>query len=284
MDGSGHLTLTGLFGHPVRHSRSPAMHNAAFRELGLPYVYVAFDVAPESLAAAVDSIRVLGMRGVNVTIPHKVDVMPYLDRITPEADLIGAVNTIVNENGVLIGHNTDGTGYVRSLLEESRLSLPESPVLILGAGGAARAIVTALAWQGAKEIYIANRTRQKGDELAQRIAALCSVHSVSLADIPELIKRVRLVVNTTSVGMHPNVEESPIDPALLHEGLVVSDLIYNPLETCLLREARRRGATPHGGLGMFIYQGAEAFTLWTGAEAPVEIMRQTVESILIPRR
>ncbi|MFC4766283.1 shikimate dehydrogenase [Effusibacillus consociatus] len=277
MDANQHLTLTGLFGHPVRHSRSPQMQNAAFREKGLSFVYTVFDVLPERLEAAVESIRVLGMRGVNVTIPHKVDVMNYLDRITPEAEMIGAVNTIVNENGELVGHNTDGSGYVRSLIEETALSLPESKVLILGAGGASRAVAVSMALKGVKEIFIANRTREKGDELAARIASYCPAHSVSYEDLPSLTNQVQLVINTTSVGMSPNIEETPIDPSLLHEGLVVSDLIYNPRETLLLKEARQRGAQTHGGLGMFIYQGAEAFTLWTGVEAPIEVMRKQLE-------
>lgn len=280
MEAFGQLILTGLFGHPVSHSRSPHMQNAAFRDKGLPYVYIAFDVAPDRLAAAAESVRALGIRGVNVTIPHKVEVMKHLDRITPEAEMIGAVNTIVNQNGELIGYNTDGSGYVRSLTEETRLSLPEARVLVLGAGGASRAVVTAMALQGAREIYIANRTPEKGDELAKRVSSLCPAHSVSFDDLPALLREVRLVVNTTSVGMHPGVDEIPIDPSLLHEGLVVSDLIYNPRETRLLREARLRGALTHGGLGMFVYQGAEAFTLWTGVEAPADTMRKTVEELL----
>ncbi|GAX89229.1 shikimate dehydrogenase [Effusibacillus lacus] len=277
MEKGGHLTLTGLFGHPVGHSRSPQMHNAAFAALGLPYVYVAFDVHPDRLRTAAESIRALGIRGVNVTIPHKVEVMKYLDRIAPEADMIGAVNTIVNENGVLVGHNTDGSGYVRSLLEETKLNLADAKVLVLGAGGAARAVVSALAMKGAGDILIVNRTREKGDELARRISSLCKAHSVTYDDLPELMQDVRLVVNTTSVGMYPQIEECPLDTSLLHEGLVVSDLIYNPLETRLLREARLRGAIPHGGLGMFVYQGAEAFTLWTSVEAPVAIMRKAIK-------
>lgn len=275
-----HYTLTGLFGHPVGHSRSPHMHNAAFRAKGIPYVYVAFDIQPGRIGTAVESIRSLGMRGVNVTIPYKVEVVPYLDRITPEAEMIGAVNTIVYENGELIGHNTDGTGYVRSLLEETGISLPETDVLVLGAGGAARAVVTALALHGAKGIFVANRTREKGDQLTERISKLCTSRSLSMEEIPKLVEQVQLVVNTTSLGMHPATQEVPIDPAWLQKGQVVSDLIYNPRETRLLREAKQRGATVHGGLGMFIYQGAEAFTLWTGLEAPIDIMRQTVEELL----
>jgi shikimate dehydrogenase len=280
MNANGHVTLTGLFGHPVGHSRSPRMHNAAFRECGLPYVYVAFDVLPEELAKAVESIKVLGMRGVNVTIPHKVEVMQYLDRITPEAEMIGAVNTIVNENGMLVGHNTDGSGYVRSLTEETGISLPDSTVLILGAGGAARAVASAISYKGAREIVIANRTREKGDELAKRVSLSCTARSVSFDDLPSLIKQVHLLVNTTSVGMQPNIGETPVPPDILHDGLVVSDLIYNPRETLLLKEARLRGAKVHGGLGMFVYQGAQAFKLWTGQEAPVEVMRRAAESEL----
>ncbi|BCJ88557.1 shikimate dehydrogenase [Effusibacillus dendaii] len=280
MNSNGHLTLIGLFGHPIHHSRSPLMQNAAFRAKGLPYTYVAFDVFPEQLKTAAESIRILGMRGVNVTIPHKVDIMACLDELSPAAKLIGAVNTVVNEKGTLIGHNTDGSGYVRSLLEETRLSLPDANVLVLGAGGAARAVAAAMALQGAKRIQIVNRTPEKGRELAERLGTFCPAEAVSYQDLPELVSEADLLVNTTSVGMHPNEQEIPLPPDLLHEKLVVSDLIYNPRQTRLLWEAAKRGAKTHGGLGMFIYQGAEAFTLWTGEDAPVELMRKTIESSL----
>lgn len=273
-------TLTGLFGHPVGHSRSPHMQNAAFAAKGIPYLYMAFDIQPDQIGASVAGIRALGMRGVNVTIPYKVDVIPFLDRMTPEAELIGAVNTIVNENGELIGHNTDGNGYVRSLLEETNISLPDANVLVLGAGGAARAVSAALAMHGAKSVLVANRTREKGEQLVESLSSICQARALLTDEIPDQIGLVQLVVNTTSVGMYPSTQEVPIDPGLLREGQVVSDLIYNPRETRLLREAKQRGAIPHGGLGMFIYQGAEAFSLWTGLEAPVEVMRKTVEELL----
>lgn len=280
MISNGHLSVTGLFGHPVGHSRSPQMHNAAFSALGLPYVYHAFDILPERLENAVDSIRTLGIRGVNVTIPHKVEVMEYLDHITPEAEMIGAVNTILNQNGSLIGHNTDGKGYVRSLIEETNISLGATQAVILGAGGAARAVATALALEGTRQIFIANRSVDKGKMLAQRISKIRPAEYMPFEEIPDIIAQAGLIVNTTSLGMHPNMQDTPLDAALLREGQIVSDLIYNPMETRLMREARQKGAIPHSGLGMFVYQGAEAFTLWTGLKAPIQIMRQTLEDIV----
>lgn len=280
MQNHAQVTLTGLFGHPVRHSRSPQMQNSAFHETNLPFQYMAFDVAPERLGDAVAGIRALNMRGVNVTIPHKVEVMQYLDQITPEAELIGAVNTIVNENGLLIGHNTDGSGYVRSLIEETQISLADTSALILGAGGAARAVASALALNGVKELYIMNRTPQKSAELAHRVSRHCPVRAIGEADLAQIIHKVRLIVNTTSVGMHPAVNDSPIAGEFLHAGMVVSDLIYNPRETLLLQQAKQQGAVTHGGLGMFVYQGAQAFTLWTGVEAPVQTMRKAAEAVL----
>jgi shikimate dehydrogenase len=220
------------------------------------------------------------MRGVNVTIPHKVQVMQYVDRITPEAELIGAVNTIVNENGVLIGHNTDGSGYVRSLVEETHISIPGTTALILGAGGAARAVCAALALNGVKELYIMNRTPQKSADLADRVSRLCPARAVTEAEVTDIIENVSLIVNTTSLGMHPAVNDSPFDGELLRSGMVVSDLIYNPRETLLLQLAKHKGAVAHGGLGMFVYQGAQAFTLWTGVDAPVQTMRKAAESML----
>lgn len=274
--------VTGLLGHPVAHSKSPQMHNSAFQHLGLDFVYLAFDVLPQLLGEAVQGIRALGMRGVNVTIPHKVEVIRYLDEISEDAQLIGAVNTIVQEEGRLIGYNTDGSGYVRSLREEVTLDLSQSTVMILGAGGAARAIAVQMALFPVQRLFIANRTIEMAEELAKRVQHLTEAIPLSLGDAPRYMHRVDVLINTTSLGMYPHIEETPLAAEYLHEGMVVSDLIYNPRETRLLREAKARGALTHSGLSMFIYQGAEAFALWTGKEAPVAVMRHAVESALQP--
>ncbi len=273
---NSHTVLTGLFGHPVGHSLSPVMHNRAFNVCGLNYRYAAFDIQPERVGSAVDAIRALGIRGVNVTVPHKISVIPYLDEIDEEAALIGAVNTIVNENGRLVGYNTDGRGYVRSLVEESGINVRKQSAVMIGAGGGARGVAVALLQAGLPSLVIVNRSVDKAKQLAEDIKHVnpsSVVHTVVPGDIPDVIKESTLLIQTTSVGMHPNVLETPLAPELLHEGMLVSDLVYNPLQTKLLQEAHNRGARTHGGLGMLIYQGALSFEYWTGIKAPVDEMR-----------
>jgi shikimate dehydrogenase len=275
-----HTVLYGVFGDPIRHSRSPIMLNRAFQEAGINGVYVAFHVKPEELGDAVRGIRALGYRGVNVTIPHKVDVMNYLDEIDEGAMIVGAVNTIVNEEGKLKGFNTDGIGYVRSLKEETGIELKGKRVLLLGAGGAARGVAYALANEGVSCIYIANRTKERAVELATTISAFTETVGIGMDELDNVVDNVEFVLNTTSAGMHPNVDELPLPLHLLRSHHLVSDLIYNPRITRFLREAEAVGARIHGGLGMFIYQGAYAFEYWTGTPAPVEAMRQVVEQSL----
>ncbi|BFT73447.1 shikimate dehydrogenase [Paenibacillus sp. P36] len=275
-----HTILYGVFGDPIRHSRSPIMLNRAFQEADINAVYAAFHVRPDALGDAVRGIRALGYRGINVTIPHKVEVMQYLDEIDEGARIVGAVNTIVNENGKLTGYNTDGIGYVRSLKEETGIDLKGKSVLVLGAGGAARGVAYALAKEGAGCIYIANRTKERALELAETISAFTKTVGLGLDEIANVVDEVQFVLNTTSAGMHPNTEELPMPVELLKEHHLVSDLIYNPRITRFLREAEAKGARIHGGLGMFIYQGAFAFEYWTGKPAPVAAMRQVVEQSL----
>jgi shikimate dehydrogenase len=269
-------TLYGVFGDPIGHSKSPLMMNRAFQECGLNAAYAAFHIEQGTLKEAIQGIRALRFRGLNVTIPYKVEVMSYLDELDESATVIGAVNTIVNENGKLIGYNTDGIGYVRSLNEETGLSLQGKRVLLIGAGGAGRGIGYALAKAGASMIWVSNRTLSKADELVEYISSLTVAKSIAPEAIAGIIDEVDLVVNNTSLGMHPNINEIPLDPNLLHAKLVVSDIIYTPMETRLLKEARARGALTHGGLGMFIYQGAYAFEYWTGRDAPIQAMREIV--------
>ncbi|MEO3947832.1 shikimate dehydrogenase [Gorillibacterium sp. CAU 1737] len=275
-----HTVLFGVFGDPVAHSQSPRMLNRAFAETGIGGVYVAFHVLPTELPNAVYGIRALGLRGVNVTIPHKVHVMAHLDEVDESARAIGAVNTIVNHEGRLIGYNTDGIGYVRSLREEAGFDPAGKRIVVLGAGGAARGIVWALAREQAAEIVIVNRTAERAVELAESFGEPERVRGCGSDGAEAALAGAELVVNTTRAGMHPDVEESPLTRSLLHPGLLVSDIVYNPRETQLLKDALAAGCRVHGGLGMFVHQGAYAFELWTGAQAPVQAMRDEVEAAL----
>lgn len=271
--------LTGLFGNPVGQSMSPNMHNAAFSKLKLNFAYMAFAVDKNQLIHAVEAVRALSMRGVNVTIPHKVAIMEFLDEIDREALDIGAVNTIVNNNGKLTGYNTDGKGFVRSLVEETGVSLTGKRILILGAGGAARAVGVSLAREGVQQITVANRSIEKARELSEHLSQFVPSVSVTLNEHRDL-QQVDIVINTTSVGMYPEMDNTPIPKEILHSNLLISDLIYNPFQTKLLKEGQEVGAAIHNGLGMFVHQGALAFELWTGHSAPIELMRSTVEQRL----
>lgn len=277
--------LYGVFGDPVRHSKSPLMQNAAFRAAGINAAYAAFRVTAADLGHAVAGIRSLGFGGINVTIPHKVAIMDHLDDIDEDSRLIGAVNTVVNRDGRLIGYNTDGIGYVRSLKEETGLSVRGRRVLLLGAGGAAQGVAFALAREWPEQMTIANRTVGKAEALADAVRRAApggaDCRAVPLGDLAVCGERYDLIINTTSIGMHPDTDGMPVEadalPLLAAEGAIVSDLIYNPAETRLLALAKQIGAVVHGGLGMFVYQGAYAFEYWTGRPAPVEVMRETVE-------
>ncbi|MFC3748281.1 shikimate dehydrogenase [Paenibacillus sp. GCM10012306] len=272
--------LLGVMGDPIGHSKSPLMHSAALNAMGISGAYVPLHVKPENLGEAVHAIRTLGFRGVNITIPHKVAVMEYLDRLDESALAIGAVNTIVNDDGVLTGYNTDGIGYVRSLKAEAIPDLSGTRIMVIGAGGAARGIVAALLQESPASIIIANRTADKAQELAAEWRQSGSLAGISLDEMTEHLKDIDVLINTTSVGMYPHIDGLPVNPALLPPGIVVSDLIYNPLHTRLLTESLERGCIIHGGLGMFVYQGAYALEYWTGQAAPVDIMRQIIEESL----
>jgi shikimate dehydrogenase len=269
--------MYGVFGSPIKHSKSPIMLNRAFQEVGVNAAYAAFHVPPGELESAMNGIKALQFGGLNVTIPHKVEVMNYLDELDEGARIIGAVNTVVNNGGKWIGYNTDGIGYVRSLKEETGLSLEGKHILVIGAGGAARGVIYALAQEKPAVIWVANRTAEKAAALAENLQAFADVAGIGLDQVVDIKDKVDLIINTTSVGMHPHVDELPIDPSWFHENLTVSDLIYNPRITKLLTEAKNRGCRIHGGLGMFIYQGAYAFEYWTGLPAPVSAMKSVVE-------
>lgn len=274
---SGKTRVLGVIGHPVEHTSSPAMHNAALQALGLDYVYTAFAVRPENLGQAIAGMRAFQMRGLNVTVPHKVGVMALLDEISPEAQAIGAVNTIDHCEGRLIGHNTDAFGVMQSLRLDGGLETLPARVALLGAGGAARAILYSLLQRPEVEhVALFNRTAQKAGALA---AALDPegrrVWPGALdASSGEQVAAAGLLINATAIGMHPHPDASPLPkPTCLHPGMVVLDIVYNPLETLLLRQARQAGARPVDGLGMLARQGARAFAIWTGVEPPVEVMR-----------
>jgi shikimate dehydrogenase len=268
--------LFGVIGDPISHTKSPVMLNRAFRERGINGTYAAFHVTPNQLEQAIAGVRGLGLRGINVTIPHKIEVMAFLDEISEGARAAGAVNTIVNENGRLIGYNTDGIGYVRSLKEEAEPSLAGKTIVVLGAGGAARGILWALAQENPSAILLANRTESKAAELAASFSRDYRISSIPWSDLSEVCSSADVVINTTSVGMSPHVHDLPIDAAWIKPGSVASDLIYNPLKTAFLKRAEQLGCRIHGGLGMFIYQGAYAFEYWTGQPAPVKAMREAV--------
>ncbi len=267
--------LYGVLGDPIRHSRSPVMISRAFAATGINAVYTAFHVPSSQLKAAVSGIRGLGIQGVNVTIPHKVAVMDYLDEIDETARIAGAVNTIVNRAGVLKGYNTDGIGYVRSLKEEVGIPLQGATIMLLGAGGAARGVAHALAKESPAKIVIANRTLLKAEQLAAELIGV-DAQGISWEQLSLWSEQAHVIINTTPIGMHPHIHEVPMDPRLIRAETVVSDLVYNPLYTEWLLKAKAAGATIHGGLGMFIYQGAFAFEYWTGLAAPIRAMREVV--------
>ncbi len=279
---SGKTRVCGIIGDPVEHTMSPAMHNAAFKKLGLDYVYLPFQVKKEELGRAIDGIRALNIRGLNVTLPHKVAVSQFLDELDTPAEKIGAINTIVNRNGVLKGYNTDATGFLRALLERG-IEPKGKRVVILGAGGASRAISFILAERGAR-LVILNRTWDKAKLCADRISGLFQNEAAALKlnreNLATALSQADILVNTTSLGMSPNISETPVTSSLLKPGLIVFDIVYNPIKTRLQREAKAAGATVIGGVEMLIWQGAVAFEQWTGLKAPVELMRDEVIKVL----
>ncbi len=271
------MGIYGVMGYPIGHSMSPIMHNREFEALGLSNHYAAFNVQPSQLKTAIEGVRALHIKGLNVTIPHKVAVMEYLDEIDDEAQLIGAVNTIKNEDGRLIGSNTDGQGYLRSLLPLlKQRELNRKKILVIGAGGASRAIVTSLARHGVEQLDITNRTVSKADKLVEHVKRFVPSTSAELSDAEKNLSNYDIIVNTTSVGMSPHINEVPINIDNVKEGAIVSDLIYNPLTTKFMQKARDKGAITDNGVGMFVYQGALSFEKWTGIEPSIERMTETV--------
>ena len=289
---SGKTNSVGVIGWPVSHSVSPAMHNAAFAALELDWCYLPLPVATdpaERIGEAVRGLRALGLRGANVTVPHKQAVMPHLDWLTPAAQAIGAVNTLrVEADGTISGDNTDARGFVADLRDHG-VELAGKRALVLGAGGSARAIVYGLAEAGCLSITVLNRTVDKAHELAQEIRELfpfCRLSGHAMPDeIAILSQEAHLIVNCTSLGMTPQVEGLPWDETVaFRPDQVVYDLVYNPPQTRLLAKATADRAQAIGGLGMLIWQGAIAFERWTGHLPPVEVMRAAAEAVFAKRR
>lgn len=270
--------LVGLFGYPLSQSLSSIMQNASFQKYNLNKIYIPIEVTRDNLETVVKGISKMNFDGFNITKPYKVDIMKYLDDIDEYAKLIGAVNTVKISNGILKGYNTDGTGFLKSFEEGTGTKIEGKKVFILGSGGAARAIAITLALSKAQSIYICNRTYEKAKSLAAYVNKLgnCAAIPMEYEDMKKAIDDSHVLVNTTSVGMFPNINESPLNGNLLNENLVVCDIVYNPMKTKLLIDAVQRGCKIVPGLGMFVYQGAEAFEIWTDIKAPVEIMYNTV--------
>jgi len=273
---SGKTNVCAIIGDPVDHSLSPVMHNSAFNELGLNFVYVAFTVTAKELGTAISGARSMRFKGLNVTMPHKKAVINYLDEIDATAKDIGAVNTILCNKGWLIGYNTDGKGAIFALKENG--FFPENKKLVLlGAGGAGKAIAYQLA-QNAAELVILNRTRQKAEKLAKLLRKnfnrKVKGKALSFSILKKELELADVLINSTSVGMHPNIDCSPVPSDLLRSDLCVMDIIYNPFHTKLLKDAMSVGARVISGLEMLIHQGAVAFEIWTDCVAPVEVMRK----------
>ena len=280
---TGHTGFTGLLGSPVSHSISPMMHNESFRMVGLDLIYLCFDVKEEQLDTAVAGLKAAGIHGFNLTMPCKNRMVSLCDELSPAASLIGAVNTVVNQDDKLIGHNTDGIGFWRSA-EEVGFSSPGKNVTLMGMGGAATAIAVQAALDGVKELNIFARPTSRFWQIANNLTdelnkrTTCKVQLFEQQDTSTLKKCLDhsdILVNGTSVGMAPNTETSILpDSTLLHPELTVADVIYNPQETLLLKQAKAVGCPVFNGMYMLLYQGAEAFRLWTGVDMPVEHIKE----------
>lgn len=274
--------VLGVIGHPVAHSFSPDMHNAAIDALGIDFCYVAFHVHPEGVGNAMRGLRGLAIRGLNVTIPHKLAVMEHLDRISEEALAVGAVNTISVEDGELIGYNTDVYGLVTALERVAGLATFPAQCVVLGAGGVARAITYALGMRPEVDgITLLNRTPARAEALARDMEKITgkpiSVDALDAKTQARTFADAGLVINATSLGMHPEVTASPLlDDRAVHPDLVLYDTVFNPLETKLMRQFRATGAAAYGGLDMLVFQGARSFAIWTGIEPPTGVMKQAV--------
>ena len=281
-------TALGIIGYPIGHSMSPVFQQAALDERGVDARYVAYEVAPEDVGGFVSGLRQHGIRGINVTVPHKEAVMPFLDEIDDWASEAGAVNTIVNRNGRLTGHNTDGYGFLRALREGAGFEPMGRRTLILGAGGAARGVVLALARDGVGDLTIANRTQERAENLAQlgrNRGVTARAIPLEGSELRDAAANAELIVNCTSIGMThgPGENQTPLPGEDLPATALVYDLVYNPLETRLLREAAEAGASTLGGIQMLVYQGAASFEMWLERPAPVPVMLEAATKAMLSR-
>lgn len=271
--------LVGVFGCPVEENPTGVMEEAAFAKMGLDYRYLTIRVEKGDLKTAMEAVKAFQMKGINLTIPHKVEVLKYLDELSPAAEIIGAVNMVVNRDGKLWGENTDGKGFLLSL-EQEGVAVEGKKVVILGAGGAARAIAVEMALAGAAKIWIVNRGVERGEELTGLLKdkTRAQAEYIKWEGTLKLPADADIVVQATSIGLYPNVQEKPdIDYDTITGQMVVSDVVFNDPHTLFLQEAEKRGARTVNGLGMLVNQGAKNFTLWTGVEAPVDVMTETLK-------
>jgi len=277
--------LVGIIGYPISHSVSPAMHNAAFKILGLDWEYLPFEVKPEDLEKKVAELREKGLIGFNVTIPHKEAIIPLLDEVTKLPKIIGAVNTVKNEGGKLVGYNTDGAGFIESLKTDASFKAAGKKAVMLGAGGAAKAVAVMLASEGIKELVITDIDLEKAEALTDYVGSYFDV-SVMCAkqksdELKRALKEADLIINATPIGMHPKEDKCPIDEKTeIGKQTTVFDLVYNPPETKLMKLAKEKGARAFNGLGMLVRQGAIAFTIWTQKPAPVDVMWKAAKETL----
>lgn len=281
---TGKTAIYGIFGHPVEHTFSPGMHNSAFQKIGLNACYVPFPVHPDRLEQAVKGILPMGIRGLNITVPHKEQVIRHLDGLSEEAALIGAVNTIEVRQGQLIGHNTDGRGFVRSLRESTGMRLRGRSILLLGAGGASRAVSFCLALEGAGRITIFDLDGKKARALAGDIARRTGnpARAVGPDAVLDAASEARVIINATPLGLK-RTDPLPLPRQAIRKDHLVCDLVYNPANTPLLKAAALRGAATLQGIGMLLYQGVIAFEIWTGEKAPVPVMRSALRKQIAMR-
>ena len=270
--------IYGVIGDPIEHSLSPQMHNAAFKKLGLNCIYLPFRVTQRNLKSAMMGMRALNIRGFNVVLPHKTAIIKFLDEVDEAAQEVGAVNTILNDEGRLIGYNTDGLGAVRAL-EEQNEDPSDKRIVLIGAGGAGRAIAFTLA-RRARSMFILNRTQRRAVKLAKdierKLGKKILVRSLTRDSLLRTLQDADILVNATLVGMYPRTEQTVATREVLHSGMVVFDIVYNPVKTLLLSEAEAAGARTITGVGMLVHQGAEAFKIWTGHSPSVKVMRRAV--------
>lgn len=284
MEITGRTKLTGLIGTPVAHSISPQMHNEAFRQLNLDYTYLAFDLAGKDLGTAVHGLQAIGAKGFNVTMPYKVQILKYMDELTPAAKIAQACNTVIIKDGKLIGHTTDGVGFMESVADAGH-NIIGKKMTVLGAGGAATAICTQAALDGVSDIDIFQLKKfteefQRAQEFAERVRehTSCNIHVYDFADTQQMRKSISesaILTNATNVGMAPHEDQCPIpDASMLFPELIVCDIIYNPRKTKLYQMAEAAGCSVFNGTYMLLFQGAASFECWTGEKMPVDIIRQ----------